>query len=154
MTYGSPTDYYANTYYKKNKTGANDSIYDETQYLQLKNTVALALLEGFNKWAKTGLKIFATYEMRNFKMDQLQDTIPVMEKVTENNISIGGQLIKSLGKTFHYNAQVELWTVGEDAGQLKANFNTDLNFPVFGDTVTLAAHAHFYRLNPTYYQRH
>lgn len=154
MTYGSPTDYYANTYYKKNKTGANDSIYDETQYLQLKNTIALALLEGFNKWVKTGLKIFATYEMRNFKMDQLQDTIPVMEKVTENNISIGGQLIKSLGKTFHYNAQVELWTVGEDAGQLKANFNTDLNFPVFGDTVTLAAHAHFYRLNPTYYQRH
>jgi hypothetical protein len=74
--------------------------------------------------------------------------------VTENNISIGGQLIKSLGKTFHYNAQVELWTVGEDAGQLKASFNTDLNFPVFGDTVTLAAHAHFYRLNPTYYQRH
>ena len=154
MTYGSPTDYYANTYYKKNKTGANDSIYDETQYLQLKNTVALALLEGFNKWVKTGLKIFATYEVRNFKMDQLQDTIPVMEKVTENNISIGGQLIKSLGKTFHYNAQEELWTDGEDAGQLKANFNTDLNFPVFGDTVTLAAHAHFYRLNPTYYQRH
>ncbi len=154
MTYGSPTDYYANTYYNKSKAGANDSIYDETQHLQLKNTVALALLEGFNKWVKTGLKIFATHEVRNFKMDQLQDTIPVLEKVTEHNISIGGQLIKSLGKTFHYNAQAELWTVGEDAGQLKASFNTDLNFPVFGDTVTLAAHAHFYRLNPTYYQRH
>lgn len=154
QTYGSPTDYYANTYYNKNKTGANDSIYDETSHMQLKNTVALALLEGFNKWVKTGLKIFATHEVRNFKMDQLQDTMPVMEKVTEHNISIGGQLIKSLGKTFHYNAQAELWTVGEDAGQLKASFNTDLNFPVFGDTVTLAAHAHFYRLNPTYYQRH
>ena len=84
--------------------------------MQLKNTVALALLEGFNKWVKTGLKIFATHEVRNFKMDQLQDTMPVMEKVTEHNISIGGQLIKSLGKTFHYNAQAELWTVGEDAG--------------------------------------
>jgi hypothetical protein len=92
--------------------------------------------------------------MRNFKMDELQDTLPVMQKVTEQNFSIGGQLIKSQGKTFHYNAQAELWTVGEDAGQLKASFNTDLNFPVFGDTVTLAAHAHFHRLNPTYYQRH
>ena len=154
MTYGSPTDYYANTYFKKDKTGTKDSIYDETRHLQIKNTVALALLEGFNKWVKSGLKIFATHEMRNFKMDELQDTLPVMQKVTEQNFSIGGQLIKSQGKTFHYNAQAELWTVGEDAGQLKASFNTDLNFPVFGDTVTLAAHAHFHRLNPTYYQRH
>ncbi len=154
MTYGSPTDYYANTYFRKDKTGTKDSIYDETRHLQIKNTVALALLEGFNKWVKSGLKIFATHEMRNFKMDELQDTLPVMQKVTEQNFSIGGQLIKSQGKTFHYNAQAELWTVGEDAGQLKASFNTDLNFPVFGDTVTLAAHAHFHRLNPTYYQRH
>jgi hypothetical protein len=154
MTYGSPTDYYANTYFRKDKTGTKDSIYDETHHLQIKNTVALALLEGFNKWVKSGLKIFATHEMRNFKMDELQDTLPVMQKVTEQNFSIGGQLIKSQGKTFHYNAQAELWTVGEDAGQLKASFNTDLNFPVFGDTVTLAAHAHFHRLNPTYYQRH
>ena len=154
MTYGSPTDYYANTYFRKDKTGTKDSIYDETRHLQIKNTVALALLEGFNKWVKSGLKIFATHEMRNFQMDELQDTLPVMQKVTEQNFSIGGQLIKSQGKTFHYNAQAELWTVGEDAGQLKASFNTDLNFPVFGDTVTLAAHAHFHRLNPTYYQRH
>lgn len=154
MTYGSPTDYYANTYFRKDKTGTKDSIYDETRHLQIKNTVALALLEGFNKWVKSGLKIFATHEMRNFKMDELQDTLPVTQKVTEQNFSIGGQLIKSQGKTFHYNAQAELWTVGEDAGQLKASFNTDLNFPVFGDTVTLAAHAHFHRLNPTYYQRH
>jgi hypothetical protein len=77
-----------------------------------------------------------------------------MHKVTEHNISIGGQLIKSQGHTLHYNAMGELWTVGEDAGQLKLDFNSDLNFKLFGDTVTLAAHAHFYRLNPSYYQRH
>ena len=154
QAYGSPTDYYANTYYNTNKTGTQDSLYDVTRHMQLKNTVALALLEGFNKWVKTGLKVFATHEMRTFKMDQLQDSLPIMQKVTEQNLSIGGQLIKSQGKTFHYNAQAELWTIGKDAGQLKASFNTDLNFPVFGDTVTLAAHAHFHRLNPTYYQRH
>ena len=151
---GSPTDYYSDTYFYNDKTGARDSVFDQTKLLQMKNTLALALLEGFNKWAKAGLKVFATHELRRFQMNELQDELPVMQKATEHNLSIGGQLIKSQGKTFHYTAQAELWSIGEDAGQLKADFNTDLNFPLFGDTVTLAAHAHFYRLAPTYYQRH
>ena len=154
QAYLSPTDYYANSYFYRDKTGEKDSLYDQTKHLQIKNTLALALLEGFNKWAKAGVKVFATHDMRNYKMDELQDGLPVMQKVTENNVSIGGQIIKSQGKTLHYNAMAELWTIGEDAGQLKLDFNTDLNFPLFGDTVTLAAHAHFYRLHPTYYQRH
>ena len=155
QAYGSPADYYLNSYFYKDKTGNKDSLFDKTNHFQLKNTVALALLEGFNKWAQAGVKLFATHELRNFKMDALeQDSLPGMQRVSEHNISIGGQLIKSQGRTLHYNAQAELWTIGEDAGQLKADFNTDLNFPLLGDTVTLAAHAHFYRLNPTYYQRH
>ena len=154
QAYGSATDYYANTYYYKDKTGTRDSLFDQTKLLQMRNTLALALLEGFNKWAKAGLKVFATHELRQFQMDELQDELPVMQKVTEHNISIGGQLIKSQGKTFHYTAQAELWSIGKDAGQLKVDFNTDLNFRLFNDTVTLAAHAHFYNLAPTYYQRH
>ena len=154
QAYNAPADYYANTYFNHSQAGMRDSIYDQTKMLQMKNTLALALLEGFNKWAKSGLKLFATHELRKFHMTDIQDSMPVMQKVTEHNLSIGGQLIKSQGKMFHYTAQAELWTVGEDAGQLKADFNTDLNFRLFGDTVTLAAHAHFYRLTPTYYQRH
>lgn len=154
QAYGSSADFYANSYFNQDKTGMRDSIYDQTKLLQMKNTLALALLEGFNKWAKAGLKLFATHELRRFQMTELQNELPIMQKVTEQNLSLGGQLIKSQGKTFHYTAQAELWTLGEDAGQLKADFNTDLNFPLFGDTVTLAAHAHFYRLAPTYYQRH
>ena len=154
QAYASETDYYANSYFKQNMTGSRDSIYDETKHFQLKNTLALALLEGFNKYAKAGPKVFATHELRTFTMDEVKDDLPFMQRVNENNISIGGQLIKSQGRTLHYNAMGELWTIGEDAGQLKLDFNTDLNFRLLGDTVTLAAHAHFYRLNPTYYQRH
>ena len=151
--YGSANDYYANTYFLRDKSGSQDSLFDQTKHLQIKNTLALALLEGFNKWAKAGLKVFATHELRNFEMDDSIEGLPVMQKVRENNISIGGQLIKSQGRTLHYNAMGELWMIGEDAGQMKLDFNTDLNFRLFGDTLTLAAHAHFYRLNPTFYQR-
>ena len=153
LAYGSANDYYANTYFLRDKSGRQDSLYDETKHTQLKNTLALALLEGFNKWAKAGLKVFATHELRTFEMADTLGGLPVMKKARENNISIGGQLIKSQGRTLHYNATGELWMIGEDAGQLKLDFNTDLNFRLFGDTLTLAAHAHFYRLNPTYYQR-
>lgn len=41
---------------------------------------------------------------------------------------------------------------GSDAGQLKIDGNGELNFPLLGDTVQLRAHAHFYRLVPTFYQ--
>ena len=153
LAYGSSTDYYANTYFLNDKTGRRDSLSDETKHIQLKNTLALALLEGFNKWAKAGLKVFATHELRTFQMADSVGGLPVMQKTRENNISLGGQIIKSQGQTLHYNAQGEVWMIGEDAGQLKLDFNTDLNFRLFGDTLTLAAHAHFYRLNPTFYQR-
>ena len=60
---------------------------------------------------------------------------------------------KTQGKTLHFNLQAEFWLAGEDAGQLHADFSTDLNFPLFGDTVRLAASAYFHRDNPVFFQR-
>lgn len=148
IAYKSPTDYYANRYL------SGDSIHDDTRYLQLKNTFGLALLEGFNKYAKAGLKAFVAHELRSFELPDTVGSTKYTGKWTEHNVSIGGKLSKTEGKTLHYNATAELWLVGEDAGQLKADFDTDLNFRFLGDTVQLAASAFFYRLNPLFYQRH
>lgn len=149
IAYTTPTDYYANRYL------LGDSIHDDTRHFQLKNTVGIALLEGFNKYAKAGLKAFVAHELRTFKMnEQTTDSVGYQRKWTEHNVSVGGKLSKTEGQTLHYNATAELWVAGEDAGQLKADFDTDLNFPLFGDTVQLAASAYFYRLNPVFYQRH
>lgn len=162
QAYQSPQDYYANTYYDTNVDNvySADSIYDQTKLTQVKNTFAIAMLEGFNKWVKAGLKVFASHELRKFTMPDLvasgedgQQTV-VMGKWNENNVSIGGQLIKSLGNTFHYNLSAETWLAGEDAGQLKVDFSTDLNFCLWGDTLTLAAKAYFYNLHPTFLHRH
>jgi hypothetical protein len=149
IAYISPDNYYNNTFL------ANDSINDKTNHLQIKNLVGIALLEGFNKYAKAGLTAFAAHELRTFELPDTATTGLVgQKKFTEHNISIGGKLSKTQGQTLHYNATAELWLAGEDAGQLKADFSTDLNFPLFGDTVQLAASAYFYRLNPVFYQRH
>jgi hypothetical protein len=152
IAYQSPEGYYADNYYP---LAASDSINDLTNYLQVKNTLALALVEGFNKYAKAGLKAFVSHELRQFEIADTLDMHPYQHKYTEHNVSIGGLLSKTQGKTLHYNLLAETWLVGEDAGQLKVDFSTDLNFamPLIGDTVQLAARAWFYRLNPTFYQR-
>jgi len=159
QAYASPENYYAETYFNalSNNKYQNDSIFDQTKYLQVKNTVALAMLEGFNKWAKAGLKLFASYDMRRFKLPAIVDKeqgLSALETMSEHSLSIGAQINKTQGKTLHYSLTGETWLTGADAGQLKVDFSTDLNFPLFSDTLTLAAKAFFYRLEPTFYMRH
>lgn len=149
--YQSPTNYYTNTYFTDGVL-AGDSIYDKTKYYNIKNTFAIALLEGFNKYAKAGLKIFGTHEYRNFSMPD--STGIGRQSWSEHNISVGAQLNKTQGSMLHYNLMAETWLVGEDAGQLKLDGRADVNFHLFNDTVQLAAKAFFYRLNPTFFYRH
>lgn len=69
QAYETPESYYANDYEMDEKyTG--DSIYDKTRHLALRNTFALSLLEGFNKWAKAGVKLFAAHEMRRYVLPE------------------------------------------------------------------------------------
>jgi hypothetical protein len=156
QSYRTPTGYYANTYYPytENIGYPGDSVRDETKHMMVKNTFGIALLEGFNKWAKAGLKGFITHEFRRFDMPALNDAgIAVMDRWTEQNISVGGRLSKTQGKTLHYDLTAETWLVGKDLGQLKVDFSTDLNFALWGDTVRLAAKGYLHRLNPTFYER-
>lgn len=150
QSYETPENYYANDFYQYIYE-RGDSIYDKTSHYELKNTFAIALLEGFNKWAKAGLKAFVTSDLRHFVLpdDKLGTTA-----YNEHTLSIGGQLSKTSGRTLHYDLTAETWLVGEDAGQLKLDAAADLNFAFLGDTVSLAANAYIHRLNPTFYYRH
>ncbi|WP_091826251.1 putative porin [Prevotella sp. kh1p2] len=149
QAYETPENYYANTFDVIEKY-SGDSIYDKTRHYNLKNTVALSLLEGFNKWAKAGVKVFASHEMRHYTLPGLDGTA----SWNEHAVSVGGQLSKTQGRLLHYNAVGEFGVAGEDAGNLKIDADIDLNFPLFGDTVTLAANGFFHRLKPGFYYRH
>lgn len=150
QAYETPKDFYADTF---NPAGnyPGDSIYDKTTHYRVQNTFAISLLEGFNKWAKAGLKAFVTSDLRHFT---LPTETEIAKAYNEHNLSIGGQLIKSQGKTLHYDATLETWLTGKDAGQMKIDTDADVNFALFGDTVRLQASGFFHRLNPTFYYRH
>ena len=155
QAYATPTDYYANTYYDTDYEGgsAGENMYDKYKYTSIKNTVALALLEGFNKYMKAGLKGFISYEQRHYQMPYLTsgETAYHLDSQSEYNLMVGGRLSKTQGKTFHFNASAELGIAGMDQGLVNMDFSTDLNFPLFGDTVRLAAKAYFLRNTPGYF---
>lgn len=151
QAYDTPADFYADNYAAGPYAG--DSIYDKTSHLRLQNTFAISMLEGFNKWAKAGVKAFVTSDLRRFVLPS-SDSNTATTSYNEHNLSVGGQLSKTEGKTLHYNVTAETWLLGEDLGQLKIDGAVDLNFPLFGDTVTLAAKGFFHRNNPTFYYRH
>ena len=157
QAYLSPADYYANTYYDLNDEQAysGDSIFDRHRYLSVKNTLAIALLEGFNKYMKAGMKVYASHEYRRYAMPSLATadaTAYYMEKYVEQGINIGGQINKTQGRTLHFDLSAELGLVGMNSGDLAVDFKTDVNFPLLGDTVRLAANAWFNRASPTYFQ--
>lgn len=157
QAYETPTDFYAQNYFNYG-TAANDTIFDRTKHWSLKNTFAVALLEGFNKWAKAGLKAFVSHELRHYALPSM--ITPSGSAVAfyngdktwnQHDISVGGQLLKTLGKTFHYDVSAEAWLAGSRAGQIHVDGHADLGFPLLGDTVQLAATAFFHRSAPSFY---
>ena len=153
LAYQTPSNYYLNQYYQRNEEAGNDSINDVVRNRQFKNTFGLALLEGFNKYMKAGLKAFVTYDYNRYEMPDTLNGIASQATWNEHDISIGGQINKTQGKTLHFNLIAEAWMAGANSGQLHVDFNTDLNFALFGDTVQLAAKAYFHRNNPVFFQR-
>ena len=155
QSYVTPVNYYKNQYYN-NVPEEEDSahVYDQVKYRQIKNTVGLSLLEGFNKYVKAGLQGFITFDNCSYQMPDTIGNIGYLNKWSESSVSFGGQLNKTQGRTLHFKLRAETWVVGPYAGQLNLDFNTDVNFPLFGDTVRLAANAFFHRQAPVFLQQH
>lgn len=148
-----PTSYWTRTnpYYRSYYTGK-----DETKALSVKNSVGVQLREGFNKWAKAGITLFAAHELRRFDLpDSLtNDTSDVFNRYVENHVSVGGEIQKLLGRTVHYKAGAEVWLLGPQAGDMDIHGSGDLNFRLLKDTVHLSALAYFKNVTAPFYYQH
>ncbi|MCM1448815.1 MAG: putative porin [Clostridiales bacterium] len=141
-----------------------DGTRDFTSYRQLRNTVAISLMEGFNKYAKAGLSAFLTHEIRSYK--QTPDTLELnhdIERLTpypydtklspkanHNYVWVGAQLIKQQGLHLNYNATAELGIVGRAAGEVKLNGDITTRIKLLGDTVSVNAFGAFSNTTPEY----
>lgn len=147
--YATPENYYLDNYKVKERL-AGDSIYDKTSNWNLRNTFAIALLEGFNKWIKTGAKVFATHTLSHYVLPDSVGTT----SWNEHSVAVGAQLSKTQGKSLHFNVTGDVAVVGYNVGEIKIDGGVDLNFPLLGDTMTLAASGFYHHVKPSFYFRH
>lgn len=150
QAYESPSGLYTDDFITP-PSFTGDSIKDQTRHYSLRNTFAISMLEGFHKWMKTGLKIFAAHELNHFT---LPDETAQNVTYNQHSVYVGGQLSKMQGSAFHYNATAEIGTAGERAGDIQIDATTDLNFRLLGDTIKLEASGFFHRMKPAFYYQH
>lgn len=137
--------------YKLYKNYSNDS----TTAFSAKNVFGIALLEGFNKYAKAGLTAYISHKFSRYDLMNT-DTLTDMRRIryTEQEIFLGGELAKREGKLLHYNVNGEVGLVDKAIGQFRVNANLDLNFRLWKDTVNFYARGYVSNTLPSFYMRH
>ena len=135
---------YPNAYF--NEVASRDS----TTAFSVKNVFGIALLEGFNKYAKAGLTAYISHKFSRYElMDTLSRT-----NFDEQEIFVGGELAKQQGKTLHYNVNGEVGIMDKALGQFRVNADLDLNFRLWKDTVNFYARGYVSNTLPSFYMRH
>ena len=137
--------------YKLYKNYSNDS----TTAFSVKNVFGIALLEGFNKYAKAGLTAYISHKFSRYDLMNT-DTLTDMRRIryTEQEIFLGGELAKREGKLLHYNVNGEVGLVDKAIGQFRVNANLDLNFRLWKDTMNFYARGYVSNTLPSFYMRH
>ena len=130
----------------------NKLVNDSTSYIGVKNTLGIALLEGFNKYAKAGLTAFISHKLSNYRLMD-RDSVSV-DKYSEHEVFVGGELAKRQGKTLHYRAMGEVRILDKAIGQFRVNADLDLNFRLWKDTVSFIARGSISNTLPAFYMRH
>lgn len=145
-----PEGFFPEEYYLY-KNHSNDS----TTAFSVKNVFGIALLEGFNKYAKAGLTAYISHKFSRYDLMNV-DTLSDMRRMryTEQEIFLGGELAKRQGKLLHYNVNGEVGLVDKAIGQFRVNADLDLNFRLWKDTVNFYARGYVSNTLPSFYMRH
>lgn len=138
-------NYFSNSYI------SNDVAKDETDYLSVQNTFALEMQEGFKKWVKTGMRLFAKHEFLRYTLPDIQY---IRTPETFNYFTLGAQLMREKSQLFRYDVLGEMRTTGEDWGEFNVEGNLGSYFPLGRDTLTLQANGYVRNETPAYYYRH
>lgn len=148
----TPRDYYTYNYY-----GTSDKVKDRTTGMRIRNTIGLAMREGFKKWVKMGITAYAAHEYKRYGVpamyysanaptgqpgpaglsqigvlwdEQLRPLTPDTvgwSSGTEQNFMVGGEISKRDGHLLHYNVNGEICLLGDDIGDFRVVGNGDLN---------------------------
>ena len=148
--YSTPENYYTHHYY-----GSLSYVKDRTKALSLRNTLGLALNEGFKKWVQMGITAFLSHELTAYTLPWLNGTDVALRRYNEYDLSVGGEINRTQGDLLHYKATGEFSFLGYDVGDFSVDATADLSLPIGRrDTLQIEAHGSVSSEDPDFYFRH
>lgn len=137
-------DFWKDTYY--DASGSSD----RTHYTLVSNTLGIALLEGFHKWAKAGLTGFVTYEYSKFTLPEYEYYAPSQVltplpdytpdgKFSYNKLYVGARLASIRGKYVNYDVTGRIGLVGAP-GEFNVDGSVTGSIPLLGDTLGITGY--------------
>lgn len=149
---GNHHKYFTNNYYAD--YGNPASLRDKSNAIIVRNTVGLQMREGFKKWVKMGLTLFATHEFRKYDIPFITDEISRKSYREGSHLSVGGVINKTSGSLLHYNVTGEVYVLGPNLLDYNVDGRGDLNFRLRRDTVAVQLHAYIKRQDPGFFYHH
>ena len=121
-----------------------------------RNTFALSLREGFQKWAQIGLTAYISFENRRFEMpgDTARGVFQGRTKTDEYAAFLGAELSRTRSEWLTFRARGEFGLLGNDIGEIRLMGHVASRFRVFGREASIRAEGAFQNLRAPFYQRH
>ena len=140
------------TCYQQMYTPVDSAINDFTDMWNMKNTIGLALREGFQDWVKFGLTAFVHFEKRRFTLpdDSSRSTV----QYDEFSTYLGAELSKKHGQLLTYRGRGELCMAGTDLGEFRLEGDLKTQFRLMGKEASVEANGYIKNLTPAFYLRH
>jgi len=149
-------DYYDNAYLNKSSTA------DTSAMLEVRNTLGLALVEGFHKWVKFGLTAFIEHDFRKYTRLQPYASIagnasystPYINQFVNHYQSLiwaGGELSKRSGELLTFSALAKICLLGEKIGDFELRGDLNTTFRLWNHPVSLSADGSIKNEHPDYF---
>lgn len=144
---------------------------DVTTLNTVTNTLGVAMIEGFQKWAKFGLGAYASIDHRKYSLPSANDLLyawpagsegltPLPKDIrnipqhNETILWVGGRLEKTKGAILRYDADARFGLSGDYAGDLDLKGGITTRIPLMRDTLSVSARGEFKNSTPSWLLQH
>ena len=147
ISHTKPKNYYADNYLRHDSLDYND-------YWSIKNTLALSLREGFNKWAIADISAYVSYKYSNYRMPDTIGTKETRKRYSEHTVMVGGMIESNRNNHFKYRLRGETAVSGDDLGAFLLEGKGELKFNLLNQDIKFTGKAHIKNNRPSFYYRH
>ncbi len=135
---------------------------DTAAMLEIRNTLGLALVEGFHKWAKFGLTAFVEHDFRKYVrlvpspviLSENSYSKPYVDQFVNHYESLvwaGGELSKRSGELLTFSALAKICVIGEKLGDFELSGDLKTTFNLWNHPVSLSADGSIRNEHPDYF---